>query len=61
MFNIFLICVGEVDVDMKDFFGFQVILKEMEYQVVVVKERICYVYFGDVDLRLVEELICQEQ
>ena len=61
MLNISSIRVGEANVDTKDLFGFQTTLKEMESQVAAVKERISQVPSGDMDGRLVEELIRQEQ
>jgi len=59
--NIPSIRVGEANVDTKDLFGFQTTLKEMENQVAAVKERISQVPSEDMDRRLVEELIRQEQ
>ena len=61
MLNIPSIRVGEANVDTKDLFGFQTTLKEMENQVSAVKERISQVPSEDMDGRLVEELIRQEQ
>ena len=61
MLNISSIRVGEDIVDTKDLFGFQTTLKEMENQVAAVKERISRVHSEDMDRRLVEELIRQEQ
>ena len=61
MLNIPSIRVGEADVDTRDLFGFQSTLNEMENQVAAVKERISQVQSQDMDGRLVEEMIRQEQ
>ena len=61
MLGIPSIRVGETNVHTRDLFGFQTTLEEMENQVEAVKERINQVHSEDVDGRLVEELIRQEQ
>ena len=61
MLNIPSIRVGEEDVDTRDLFRFQSTLKEMENQAAAVKERIRQIQSQDMDGRLVEELIRQEQ
>ena len=61
MLDILSIRVGETNVHTKDLFGFQTTLEEMENQVAAVKERINQGHSEDVDGRLIEELIRQEQ